>query len=260
MKSVAAIVVATLAIIGNSYSYPTYFYPGSDLTYVDYPGSSCLSSEACYLTRRKRQSDGSDDSSSGFRQLLLEIRQVAARVIINYGCLVDVTGSEFTQKFLTAYALIVPNVDPDETIKTSAKKIIAQMLTDYGCPGGRISWTDPAFEERFKAAFAREILEAGDGDATTRQIAALMMTNKYGCGKINPNDKEFIERFLAIFYDVVERAKIRVKEADYDPEGTDLTRYHLAQLIKKYQCGTPDYDSEDFKNNFFISQLTVVLS
>jgi len=258
MKLVAIPLMATLAIIGSAYSYPTYFHAGSDMVYLD-SGSSCLSSDSCE-GRKKRQTNDAEDDGSSFRQLLLEIRQVAARVVINYGCAVDVSGSEFTQKFLTAYAGIVPNVSPDETIKVTAKKIIAQVLTDYGCPGGRVSWTDPAFEERFKAAFTREILEAGDGDATTRQIAALMMSNKYGCGKINPNGKEFIERFLAIFYDVVERAKIRVKEADYDPNGTDLTRYHIAQLIKKYRCGNPDYDSEEFKNNFFISQLTVALS
>jgi len=258
MKLVGSLVLLALAVSSCSNAAPQQpISAGSDLTYL-HIHTGCLSSDSCN-SRRRRQDDGDGDSGSSFRKLLLEVRQVAAATLTNYGCPFDASGNEFTQKFLTAYSVVVPNVDPDEKLIISARKIIAKLVTDYKCVG-RVEWTDPTFEDKFKAAYAREILESGDGPDTTRNIAALIMSSKYNCGKINPNSKEFIEKFLSVFVDVVDRAKIRTKEPDYDPEGTDLTRWHIAQLIKKYGCGNPDYDSDEFKTNYFIGYATLALS
>jgi len=255
MKLVVGIAFLALAVCSRA--APRGAYLTSDLTYL-HESASCLSSDSC-LSRKRRQDSGDDDNGDSFRQLLLEIRQVAAATIVNYDCGVDISGNEFTQNFLTAYSSLVRNVDPEEKILTTARKITAKLVNDYGCAAGTVTWTNPTLGDKFKAAYAREILEVGNGPEKVRKIAAKVMTNGYNCGKINPDDKDFIEKFLSTFVDVKDYAKIRTKQPDYDPEGNDLARWHIAQLIKKYGCGNPDHESEEFKSNYFMGSLTVAL-
>jgi len=207
------------------------------------------------LSRTYRQaSDNDEDDGSTFRQLLLQIRQLAAATAINYGCRVDTSSTQFTQKFLTAYTIIAPTTDEDETLLTTAARIAALVVTDLDCVG-RVTYTSPEFQDNFRAAYASQVLEAGDGNEVTRKIAVLMM-EKYKCQKVNANDRKFIVKFLSTFADTVDYAKTRT----FPDEGTELTRFHIAQLIRKYNCGNPDPEDEEFKSNFFIARLTVALS
>jgi len=241
--------LATLLFLATVCSAAPQFVP-SDLQYMQI-------GDETYLSRAARQAE--EDGGNSFRELLLEIRQVAASTLVNYGCFFDASSdsdrTQFTQKFLEAYAMIVPNVDPEEKIMVTARKITAKIINDYGCAGGKVSYLDPVFEDKFKAAFAKEILEAGDGNEVTRNVAALIMSSKYNCGKIDPNSKDFIVKFLSTFVDTVDLAK----KGSYDSEGTDLTRWHIAQLIRKYGCGNPDPNSEEFKTNFFIGYASIAL-
>jgi len=210
--------------------------------------------ETLSRTYRQASNEAEEDDGSSFRQILLQIRQLAGATAINYGCKVDTSSTQFTQKFLIAYSTIAPTIDENEKILTTAARIAALVVTDLGC-AGRVSYTSPDFKDNFRAAYASEILEAGDGNESTKKIAVLVM-DKYGCQKVDANDRKFIVKFLSTFADTVDYAKTRT----FPDEGTELTRWHIAQLIRKYNCGSPDPESEEFKNNFFIARLTVALS
>jgi len=210
-----------------------------------------------YLQSRTYRQASSEDDDDSWKELLLEIRKMAAATAINLGCRFDPSSPQFTQTFLQAYVAIAPNVDENESLLTLAAKIAAKVVNDLGCADGDgVAYNDPEFQDNFKAAYAVETLGAiealGDSYDDSRKLATLMMA-KYGCGDIDPNGKQLIIRYLSLFADATEIPRGSKPLDFYD-------RWLISQLIRRYKCGSPDPESEEFKTNFLVASLTVALA
>jgi len=209
-----------------------------------------------FLSRAVRQAE--DEKDDSFKKLLVEMKLLTAQTVKNYGCRFNPSSQQFTQTFVKAFFDVKANADPNTSTFEFTQDVAAKVVSEYGC-AGTVTSKDPVFENKFKAAYSQSILEAGEGNADNRAVAAVIAANEYNC-KQDPNSKDFIELWLSVFFDAVERVEMLQAEGKFDEEGNDVTRWHMAQVIKKLGCGNPNYDSEEFKSAYVVAQITIFLS
>lgn len=244
------VLLTVLALSATCLAYPSISHGLKDMDYV----------QQGFLSRAYRQAD-EEGNQDGFKKLLLAIKKVSAQTVKNYGCPINPNSQQYIRTFAKSVYDVrngLLETNPDASDYDFAQAVAAKVVSEYGC-AGKVSTTDPVFETKFKAAYARALLETGDGSANNRAIASIIASSEYDC-KRDPNSKDFIETWLSVYVDAVDRAKDLKAAGTFDEEGTDITRWHIAQVIQMLGCGNPDYDSEEFKNAFLVAQITIYLS
>ena len=80
----------------------------------------------------------------GFLVRLPYIREAAILTLQNYGCQFDSENQEFKGYLTKAFDGVASSLGPNEKVTTAAKRIVALVVTSYGC-AGHVRHTDPAF-------------------------------------------------------------------------------------------------------------------
>jgi len=136
-----------------------------------------------------------EEISQGFLVRLPYIREAAILTLRNYGCQFDENDQEFKDYLETSFGKVAGSLGPNEKVTTAAKRIVALVVTSYGC-AGHVRHTDPAFFLNYGAvAISRGDLEINK-DSIRRASALTMQT--YGC-KVDSEDEEFSAKFDIAF-------------------------------------------------------------
>lgn len=98
--------------------------------------------------------------------MFLFARRASALTMQTYGCKVDPEDPDFATKFDEAFNSVKSKLNsiearrtvPKVFLLTSTRKIVTQVVADWGCVGF-LAPNDPIFQDRFQAAYAVEVLK-----------------------------------------------------------------------------------------------------